>query len=188
MCYIDFAFHIHAFFLTYQYFLQKYFISDNYKIKLMKTENNQTFKESKYFADTLYVFHKNHKKYLNYEFAKYNISLIQVFCILKIFEKKGINQKDLASGLSLTKGAITKAITKLESNGHVVREKLPEDKRYYSLMLTEKGEELIPVMKEINEKWERELGLDKINPEFLETFKILTLKSIEMNEKRDIVD
>ena len=102
----------------------------------MKSENNVTFKESKHFADTLYVFHKNHKNYLNYEFSKYNISLIQVFCILQIYENDGINQKDWAADLSLTKGAITKAIVKLESEGCLTREKLPEDKRYYSLMLT----------------------------------------------------
>ncbi len=152
----------------------------------MKSENNLTFKESKHFADTLYVFHKNHKNYLNYEFSKYNISLIQVFCIFKIYENEGINQKDLAADLILTKGAITKAIVKLESEGYLTREKLSEDKRYYSLMLTEKGEDLIPVMKEINENWERELGLDELDPEFLETFKKLTLRAIEMNEKRDI--
>ena len=152
----------------------------------MKSEKNLTFKKSKYFADTLYVFHKNHKNYLNYEFSKYNISLIQVFCIFKIYENESINQKDLAADLSLTKGAITKVITKLESNGYLTREKLPEDKRYYSLRLTKKGEELIPVMKEINERWEKELGLDEVDPEFLETFKRLTIKSIEMNEKMDI--
>ena len=152
----------------------------------MKSENNLTFKESKHFADTLYVFHKNHKNYLNYEFSKYNISLIQVFCIFKIYENEGINQKDLAADLILTKGAITKAIVKLESEGYLTREKLPEDKRYYYLMLTEKGKELIPVMKEINERWEKEIGLDELDSEFLETFKKLTIKSIEMNEKRDI--
>lgn len=152
----------------------------------MKSENNLTFKESKHFADTLYVFHKNHKNYLNYEFSKYNISLIQVFCIFKIYENECINQQDLAADLSLTKGAITKAIVKLESEGYLTREKLPEDKRYYSLMLTEKGKELIPVMKEINERWEKEIGLDELDSEFLESFKKLTIKSIEMNEKRDI--
>lgn len=152
----------------------------------MKSENNLTFKESKHFADTLYVFHKNHKNYLYYEFSKYNISLIQVFCIFKIYENEGINQQDLAADLSLTKGAITKAIVKLESEGYLTREKLPEDKRYYFLMLTEKGKELIPVMKEINERWEKEIGLDELDSEFLESFKKLTIKSIEMNEKRDI--
>ena len=41
-------------------------------------------------------------------------------------------------------------------------------------------------MKEINERWEKEIGLDELDSEFLETFKKLTIKSIEMNEKRNI--
>ena len=109
-------------------------------------------------------------------------------CIFKVYQNEGVNQKDLATDLSLTKGAITNAVAKLESNGYITREKLPEDKRHYSLRLTEKGEELIPVMIDINEKWERELGLDEINSEFLETLKKLTLRAIEMNKKRDIGD
>ena len=144
--------------------------------------------DSKHFADILYVFHKNHKDYLNFEFARYNLSLIQLMCIFKVYQNEGVNQKDLATDLSLTKGAITKAVTKLESNGYITRGKLPEDKRHYSLKLTEKGEELIPVMKDINEKWENELGLDEIDSEFLETLKKLTLRSIEINEKRDVKD
>ena len=144
--------------------------------------------DSKHFADILYVFHKNHKDYLNFEFARYNLSLIQLMCIFKVYQNEGVNQKDLATDLSLTKGAITKAVTKLESNGYITRGKLPEDKRHYSLKLTEKGEELIPVMRDINEKWENELGLNELDPVFLETLKKLTLKSIEMNKKRDIGD
>ena len=144
--------------------------------------------DSKHFADILYVFHKNHKDYLNFDFARYNLSLIQLMCIFKVYQNEGVNQKDLATDLSLTKGAITKAVTKLESNGYITRGKLPEDKRHYSLKLTVKGEELIPVMKDINEKWENELGLDEIDSEFLETLKKLTLRSIEINEKRDVKD
>ena len=154
----------------------------------MKSKKNQTFMESKHFADILYVFHKNHKDYINFEFAKYDLSLIQIMCIFKVYQNEGVNQKDLANDLSLTKGAITKTVAKLESNGYIAREKFPEDKRHYLLRLTEKGEELIPVMIDINEKWERELGLDEIDSEFLETLKKLTLRAIEMNKKRDIGD
>ena len=152
----------------------------------MKSKKNQTSMESKHFADILYVFHKNHKDYINFEFAKYDLSLIQIMCIFKVYQNEGVNQKDLANDLSLTKGAITKTVAKLESNGYIAREKFPEDKRHYLLRLTEKGEELIPVMIDINEKWERELGLDEIDSEFLETFKKLSSRSIELNQKRDV--
>ena len=150
----------------------------------MKSKIYDGFAESSRFADTLFVFHKNHKDYLNHELAKYNLSLIQAFCVIKIYENEELSQKDLAGGLYLTKGAITKAITKLESNGYLTREKLPEDKRYFVLRLTEKGKGLIPIMLEINEKWETELGLADLDPSFLETFKSLTLRAIDVNKEK----
>ena len=76
----------------------------------MKSKKNQTSMESKHFADILYIFHKNHKDYLNFEFAKYDLSLIQIMCIFKVYQNEGVNQKDLATDLSLTKGAITKRL------------------------------------------------------------------------------
>lgn len=152
----------------------------------MKEKISEGFLESSHFADTLFVFHKNHKDYLNHELSKYNLSLVQAFCVIKIFENDELSQKDLAGGLYLTKGAITKAITKLESNGYLTREKLPEDKRYFVLRLTEKGEGLIPKMVDINAKWESELGFSDIDSSFLETFKELTLKAIKINEEKNI--
>lgn len=107
---------------------------------------------------------------------------------MKLYEDGGLSQRDLASSLYLTKGAITKAITKLESNGYVTREKSTEDKRYFVLNLTEKGKGLISVMVEVNEKWENELGLSDIDPSFLETFKKLTSKAVDINKGKDIED
>lgn len=152
----------------------------------MRPKIYDSFVDSSRFADTLFVFHKNHKDYLNHELAKYNLSLIQAFCVIKIYENDELSQKDLAGDLYLTKGAITKAVTKLESNGYLTREKLPEDKRYFVLRLTDAGKDLIPVMVDINAKWEKELGLTEIDPSFLETFKKLTLKAIDVNKEKNI--
>ena len=84
-------------------------------------------------------------------------------------------------GLYLSKGAITKAINKLEKNSYVTREKLKEDKRQYILKLTPKGESIIPLIEEINNEWEKKMDFKNLNPEFYETFKQLTAKSIDLN-------
>ena len=102
-----------------------------------------------------------------------------------IYEIDGLNQKDLSDGLYLSKGAITKAINKLESDSWILREKSIEDKRYYVLKLTEKGENFIPILNEINQKWEFQMGLNDLNPEFMRTFKELTSKSIDLNLKKE---
>lgn len=151
----------------------------------MKFEKTIGFYDSNRLGDILFIFHKNHKRYLNDELSKYGLNLIQALCILMIYEIDGLNQKDLSDGLYLSKGAITKAINKLESDSWILREKSIEDKRYYVLKLTEKGENFIPILNEINQKWEFQMGLNDLNPEFMRTFKELTSKSIDLNLKKE---
>ena len=102
-----------------------------------------------------------------------------------IHESEELNQKDLSDGLYLTKGAITKAITKLENDNWISRQKSSKDKRRYVLKLTEKGVNFIPILYEINKKWETNMGLNELDPEFMETFNDLTLKSIDLNLKKE---
>lgn len=151
----------------------------------MKFEKTMGFYDSNRLGDILFIFHKNHKKYLNDELSKYGLSLIQALCILMIYESEELNQKDLSDGLYLTKGAITKAVKKLESDNWISRERFDDDKRHYVLRLTEKGEGFIPVLYEINRKWETDMGLDELSPEFMKTFNELTLKSIDLNLKKE---
>ena len=151
----------------------------------MKFEKTMGFYDSNRLGDILFIFHKNHKKYLNDELAKYGLSLIQALCIVMIYESDELNQKDLADGLYLTKGAITKAVKKLETDGWVVRERLPRDKRHFVLKLTDKAEKFIPVLIEINNDWESRMGLDELPDDFMVTFNKLTLKSIDLNLKKE---
>ncbi|MDO5810453.1 MAG: MarR family transcriptional regulator [Methanobrevibacter sp.] len=151
----------------------------------MKFEKTMGFYDSNRLGDILFIFHKNHKKYLNDELAKYDLSLIQALCILMIYESGNLNQKDLSDGLYLTKGAITKAIKKLENDGWVSREKSDRDKRHYVLRLTPKAEKFIPTFYEINEGWESKMGLHELDANFMKTFNELTLKSIEVNLKKE---
>lgn len=151
----------------------------------MKYEKTMGFYKANRLGDILFIFHKNHKKYLNDELSRYDLSLIHALCILMIHESEGLNQKDLSDGLYLTKGAITKAIKKLENEGWILREKSIKDKRNYVLKLTQKGEEFIPVMNEINQSWESKMGLDNLDSGFMETFRELTLKSIDLNLKKE---
>lgn len=151
----------------------------------MKFEKTMGFYDSNRLGDILFIFHKNHKKYLNDELSRYGLSLIQALCIVMIHESDELNQKDLSDGLYLTKGAITKAVTKLEKDNWISRERYNSDKRHYVLRLTEKGEKFIPKLYEINDKWETKMGLKELNPEFMETFNELTLRSIDLNLKKE---
>ena len=152
----------------------------------MNPKTNSDFYDYNRLGDILFIFHKNHKTYLNNAFAKYDLNLIQVLCMLRIFNEEELNhsylnQKDLSDSLYITKGAITKAIKKLESNGIIIREQSQEDKRNNILKLSQKGRELIPILEEINKEWEEQMGLDKLDSEFFIKFIELAHRSARLN-------
>lgn len=123
----------------------------------------------------------SYRKFAQKETAKHDLSLVQGFCLLLINDFKEINQNDLAKGLFVTKGAVTKAIKKLEEDGYIFREKQHKDKRNFLLKLSKKGEETIPVLHEIADKWESKMGIDSLSHEFMETLNDLTYKSVQIN-------
>lgn len=152
----------------------------------MNPKTNSDFYDYNRLGDILFIFHKNHKTYLNNAFAKYDLNLIQVLCMLRIYNEEELNhsylnQKDLSDSLYITKGAITKAIKKLESNGIIIREQSQEDKRNNILKLSEKGKELIPILDDINKNWEEQMGLDKLDSEFFIKFIELAHRSARLN-------
>ncbi len=150
----------------------------NVMTKKIKSE----FYDYNRLGDLLFIFHKNHKTYLNNALAQYDLNLIQVLCMLRVYNEENLNQKDLSDSLYITKGAITKAIKKLESNGIIIREQSSTDKRHNILRLSEKGKNLIPILEEINNEWEEKMGLDKLDDDFFKTFIDLAFKSAELNE------
>ena len=152
----------------------------------MNPKTNSDFYDYNRLGDILFIFHKNHKTYLNNAFAKYDLNLIQVLCMLRIYNEEELNhsylnQKDLSDSLYITKGAITKAIKKLESNGIIIREQSQEDKRNNILKLSQKGRELIPILEEINKECEEQMGLDKLDSEFFIKFIELAHRSARLN-------
>ena len=151
----------------------------------MKFEKTMGFYDANRLGDILFIFHKNHKKYFNDELSKYDLNLVQALCILMIYKNDELNQKALSEGLYITKGAITKAVTKLERDKWISRERSLKDKRNYVLRLTEKGKNFFPILSEINRSWVAEMGLSELDPEFMETFKELTLRSIDINLKKE---
>ena len=150
-------------------------------MKVMTKKIKSEFYDYNRLGDLLFIFHKNHKTYLNNALAQYDLNLIQVLCMLRVYNEENLNQKDLSDSLYITKGAITKAIKKLESNGIIIREP-STDKRHNILRLSEKGKNLIPILEEINNEWEKKMGLDKLDDDFFKTFIDLAFKSAELNE------
>jgi len=61
----------------------------------------------------------------------------RIIALLKMHD--GIGTKDISYLLGISVVAINELLAKLEKNGYLIREQMPEDKRYIVVKLTDKG-------------------------------------------------
>jgi DNA-binding MarR family transcriptional regulator len=81
-------------------------------------------------------------------------------------------QDTLARHFRIDKGAIARAVKKLEDAGYVKRIVDPGDRRAVRLFLTPKGEEIAPAIEQIDHEWE-ELMYSRLKPEDRPQFYLL---------------
>lgn len=84
----------------------------------------------------------------------------QLHFLRLIHHHEGISQEELSNKLGVDKATTAKAVKKLVTQGYVEREKSPDDKRRYQLMLTPKAKDEIPQFKQIFEKTSSQLTKD----------------------------
>jgi DNA-binding MarR family transcriptional regulator len=72
--------------------------------------------------------------------------------------KQNIIQETLVRHYHLDKGTIARAVRKLEDAGYIRRITDPDNRRAVRLFLTEKGEQVIPILQAINHEWETRIS------------------------------
>jgi len=82
-----------------------------------------------------------------------NLTSTQVFYLDAIFQLKNPNLSELASYLNVSKPTVTFAINKMESQGYVKKTQSNEDRRFFSLHLTSKGNKLAKVHDAIHKSY-----------------------------------
>lgn len=85
---------------------------------------------------------RNIKKSIDKGLEDFDISEGQFEYFMIISKNNGINQRELAETMHVSKAGVTKAIKKLLSAGLIMRVKDENDLRNYSLYVTEKGKTL----------------------------------------------
>ncbi|MDO5850677.1 MAG: MarR family transcriptional regulator [Methanobacteriaceae archaeon] len=130
----------------------------------------------------LFLFHKNQHKYINNALREYGLNINQALFILRMYySEEYLCQDDLADAFYLSKSAIAKSLKDLEEKEFIMRERLSDNKRKYVLVLSAKGEAMVPIIKEINKDWEEKMKLDKVDKKFMNTLMTLTKRSIRLN-------
>lgn len=82
-----------------------------------------------------------------------DLTSTQIFYLDAIFQLKNPKLGELASYLNVSKPTVTFAINKMESQGYVKKTQSNEDRRFFSIQLTSKGNKLAKVHDAIHKRY-----------------------------------
>ncbi len=105
------------------------------------------------FGRSISMLHRFSQRFLDNELKPYHINKSQMEILFILFQAgKGVNQTEINDFFGYNKATITKLINRLEKEGYVERRASRHDKREKIIMLTVKGQEIYPVIREAAEK------------------------------------
>lgn len=147
-------------------------------------DDNQVFENAPIIA-WIHNISKNQIKYLNSQISNLNLGH-EIRYIMMIYDNPNCSQDDLVNIYSESKAKIAKSLKKLEDNGYIIRKVNPDNRRKYMLKTTSKGNELVPKLRKITKKWQKEVGIDNDDYELIKKLKQIALNSKKLIEKEDI--
>ena len=101
--------------------------------------------------------HRSSCIYFGKKFKKLGIGSGQYLFLLNLYKHDGMTQEELTQKVKLDKATTARAVKKLEDEGYVKRVKKENDKRAYSLQITEKGEQIKEDVYLVMNEWENEV-------------------------------
>jgi MarR family transcriptional regulator, temperature-dependent positive regulator of motility len=122
--------------------------------------------------------------FLNDQLRPIGLSAGQIPVLMLLYNEQNITQETLVRHYQIDKGTIARAVKKLEDAGYIRRIIDPDNRRAVRLFLTEKGEQVAPVIRAINHEWEEQVcaGLSQAEKETLNTL----MRTIAENSYRDM--
>lgn len=109
------------------------------------------------FAFTISTLRKQFTKYCNDRLNELGISYGQLYIIIFIGKRKTCSPSDISTGLKLDAGHLNRTLNKLIENEFIIQTKNPNDGRSKILNLTDKGEHVFHVSKELFVQWDKEV-------------------------------
>jgi DNA-binding MarR family transcriptional regulator len=101
--------------------------------------------------------HRYGKITISNKLESYHLGSGQFHFLMALYQKDGIHQEHLAEILRIDKGTCARAIKRLEEEGYIRRVIDSKDKRAYQIFLTEKAQQMRPVIRRILREWTRTL-------------------------------
>ena len=92
--------------------------------------------------------------------SRHGISATQAPYILHICDKPGMSQEQLSNALHVNPSNAARQLSLLESQGYIKRNISKHDKRLIELRPTDKASSAVPIIREVNTRWNSYLTQD----------------------------
>lgn len=144
-------------------------------------------RESHYLRELIRVLVRNLGILEKDEATCCGITISQCHAIVEVGRAEEISLNELAKTLELDKSTMSRTINNLVESGLVIRELHPEDRRYVTIKLTDKGRELYKNTEGSMENYYRDIFMSiPVNKreQLLDSLKVLT-DAVKQNKKRN---
>ncbi|MDO4459633.1 MAG: MarR family transcriptional regulator [Clostridia bacterium] len=128
--------------------------------------------------------HREKMRYMNSQLKEYNLYGAMYTILNYVSQNPGTSQDAIVSNMNIDKCTIARRTKKLEDLGYLFRKVSETDRRQNNLFLTEKGEELIPIIRKHLKKWSEGILAD-LTEEEEETLVSLLEKVVETCHNND---
>lgn len=118
------------------------------------------------------------KRFMNDKLRDYGLGGAMYMFLTALDRNPGASQDFLVGHFYMDKGNVARGAKKLEDLGYIRRETDPDDRRQYRLFLTDKGREILPVIRGYIGEWSAYLTED-MTPEEGETALALLTRMAE---------
>mgnify|MGYP003374710058 FL=1 len=126
--------------------------------------------------------HRSRSRFMSERLRDYGFSGAMYLILLHIERHPGTTQDSIANHMFIDKCNVARRTKKLETLGYLYRETNQNDRRQNNLYLTEKGRELVPVIRSYMAQWGRPITEDLTSQECVTLLELLT-KMTGQNQK-----
>lgn len=105
------------------------------------------------FTKLTNMIYRSTQSYTNKVLKPYKLSSGTYPYLLALYYKEGINQNQISRELNVNKAMSARAVKQLIDLGYLTKQEDNMDSRAYKLCLTEKGKNIIPIVKEKLNEW-----------------------------------
>lgn len=127
----------------------------------------------KTLAHCVTLLRKDFTDYCTKELQDLGLSQGTLFFVLYVGKHPGCSPKELAEGLRMDTGHVTRSLAKLEQSGFLIQEKNPKDRRAHTLRLLEKGQDAFRISHELFTRWDNEVVRGLSHDERTQLFALL---------------